>query len=107
MNKIGIPSSQQGLILDGEFGTIESQNKKNLSWSLEVTHSVLDAYEKICKVRTVKFCAYLKESEKVVLKKIICSSRRKALKSIPKYLHTYTLIRQNQFIRFLQQKRLH
>ena len=64
--------------MDGEFGIIESQNKKNLSWSLEITRSVLDAYEKMCKVKTVKkFCAYLKESEKIVLKKLTVTAEEK------------------------------
>ena len=57
LNKIGILSSQQGLMLDVVFGeteTIESENKKELSGNLEIACRVLDAYEKICKVTTVK-----------------------------------------------------
>ena len=38
----------------GETGIIESENKKELSKNLETACSVLDVYEKICKVTTVK-----------------------------------------------------
>ena len=57
LNKTGITSSQQRLMLNvdfGETGIIKSENKNELSKNLEIACSVLDVYEKICKVSTVK-----------------------------------------------------
>ena len=95
MNKIGIPSPQQSLILDAVFGKIEIiewENKKELSKNLEIARSALDAYGKnIQSSDSEWFSAYLKESEKTVLRKLIRSSRRKVLKTyakIPLCLYT-------------------
>ena len=88
LNKIGIPSSQQCLMLDVVFRgnrIIESENKKGLSENLEIAWSVLDAYEKSIQGNdSKKFSAYLKEREKAVLRKPIRSTQRKALKTIAK-----------------------
>ena len=76
----------------GETGVIESENKKELSKNLEIACSVLDAYEKNIQGNdSKKFTAYLKKREKTVLRKLIRSSRRKALKTnakIPPRLYT-------------------
>ena len=95
MNKIGIPSPQQSLILDAVFGKIEIiewENKKELSKNLEIARSALDAYGKnIQSSDSEWFSAYLKESEKTVLRKLIRSSRRKVLKTYTKIpLRLYT-----------------
>ena len=72
-------------VVFGEIGITESENKKELSKNLEVACSVLDAYEKNIQGNdSKKFSAYLKDREKTVLRKLICSSRRKALKTNPK-----------------------
>ena len=76
----------------GETGIIESENKKELSKNLEIACSVLDAYEKNIQGNdSKKFSAYLKKREKTVLRKLIRSSRKKALKTnakIPPRLYT-------------------
>ena len=94
LDKIGIPTSKQGLLLDAVFGKdgqVESEDKKDLKMKLEVAYSVLDPYEKaITGSESAKFSRYLRECEKTVLPKLIRDSCRKALKSdakIPPRLH--------------------
>ena len=94
LDKIGIPTSKQGLLLDAVFGKdgqVESEDKKDLKMKLEVAYSVLDPYEKaITGSESAKFSRYLRECEKTVLHKLIRDSCRKALKSdakIPPRLH--------------------
>ena len=47
--------------------------------------------------------AYLKEREKTVLRRLIAIIEEKPEKRMPKYLHTYRVISQNQLIHFLWQ----
>ena len=95
LDKIGIPTSKQGVLLDvafGKDGLVESEDKKDLKMKMEVAYSVLDPYEKaITGSENAKFSTYLRKREKTVLRKLIRDSRRKALKTdakIPPRLYT-------------------
>ena len=92
MNKIGIPSPQQSLILDAVFGEIEItewENKKELSKNLEIACSALDAYGKNIQGSDNEWL--FKRTWETVLRKLIRSSRRKVLKTYTKIpLRLYT-----------------
>ena len=93
-------------VVFGEIGIIEPENKNELSKNLEIACTVLDAYEKNMQGNdSKKPSAYLKEREKTVLRRLIAVIEEKSEKRMPKYLHPYTVISQNQLIHFLSQKK--